>query len=348
MSTAADRSGGAFKFSDVLGPIEPALARVEERLAEQVGAFHPGVSDYVRYALGTQGKRLRPALALLGGGACGALNNYHTTFAVIVEMIHLATLVHDDIMDGATMRRHKLTVSARWGSEISVLLGDCLFAHALKLATDFPDMEVCRRIAHATNVVCEGEILQTQRRFDLELSIEDYLKFVEMKTAELFAVSCELGAFLSGAAVPVKDSLRNYGMALGIAYQIYDDCVDIFEQENEAGKSLGTDLNKGKLTLPILTLLRRASEAERDQISIDLTSHSIQGAARLATLVVKHRTLDASLEMIERYLDTALDSLKPLPPSEFTTALRNLAFFLQSRSLALAGGQKPVPASANH
>ncbi|MCX6908643.1 MAG: hypothetical protein NTY01_11440, partial [Verrucomicrobia bacterium] len=117
--------------------------------------------------------------------------------------------------------------------------------------------------------------------------------------------------------------------------------------ENEAGKSLGTDLNKGKLTLPILTLLRRASETERDQISIDLTSYSIQGAARLATLVVKHRTLDASLEMIERYLDTAMDSLKVLPASEFKTALRNLAFFLQSRSLALAGGQKPVSALAS-
>ncbi len=347
MSTAAERVRGGFKFSKVIGPIEPALGKVEQRLAQQVGAFEPGVSDYVRYALGTQGKRLRPALALLSGGACGTLNDYHITLAVIAEMIHLATLVHDDIMDGATMRRHKLTVSARWGNEISVLLGDCLFAHALKLATEFPDMEVCRQIAHATNVVCEGEILQTQRRFDLELSIEDYLKFVEMKTAELFAVSCELGAFLSGAAAPVRQSLRAYGMALGIAYQIYDDCVDIFEQENEAGKSLGTDLNKGKLTLPILMLLRRASEAERDQISIDLTSYSMQGAARLATLVVKHRTLDASLEMIERYLDTALDSLKALPASEFKTALRNLAFFLQSRSLALAGGQKPAPVPAS-
>ncbi|MFZ2644536.1 MAG: polyprenyl synthetase family protein [Verrucomicrobiia bacterium] len=346
MSTAADRVRGGTKFSEVLGPIEAALSQVEERLGRQVGSFEPGVSDYVRYALGTQGKRLRPALALLGGGACGPLNDYHITLAVIVEMIHLATLVHDDIMDGATMRRHKLTVSARWGNEISVLLGDCLFAHALKLATDFPDMEVCRRIAHATNVVCEGEILQTQRRFDLELSIEDYLKFVEMKTAELFAVSCELGAFLAGAPAPVKQSLRNYGMALGIAYQIYDDCVDIFEQENEAGKSLGTDLNKGKLTLPILTLLRRASETERDQISIDLTSYSAPGAARLAALVVKHRTLDASLEMIEHYLDTALDSLKPLPASGFTTALRNLAFFLQSRSLALSGGSKPASTHA--
>jgi octaprenyl-diphosphate synthase len=122
--------------------------------------------------------------------------------------------------------------------------------------------------------------------------------------------------------------------------------VDIFEQEHEAGKSLGTDLNKGKLTLPILTLLRRATEAERDQIALDLTSHSMQGAARLATLVVKHRTLDASLEMIERYLDTAMDSLKALPASDFKTALRNLAFFLQSRSLTLGGAQKPAPATS--
>ncbi|MCX6909128.1 MAG: polyprenyl synthetase family protein, partial [Verrucomicrobia bacterium] len=263
MSTAAERVRGGFKFSKVIGPIEPMLAKVEQRLAQQVGAFEPGVSDYVRYALGTQGKRLRPALALLSGGACGTLNDYHITMAVIAEMIHLATLVHDDIMDGATMRRHKLTVSARWGNEISVLLGDCLFAHALKLATEFPDMEVCRRIAHATNVVCEGEILQTQRRFDLELSIEDYLKFVEMKTAELFAVSCELGAFLAGASAPAKQSLRAYGMALGIAYQIYDDLADYFGQEKSIGKTLGTDLLSGKVTLPLLVLLDRLAPDDR-------------------------------------------------------------------------------------
>jgi octaprenyl-diphosphate synthase len=340
MSVELNKSPESAKFVELLSPIEPALALVEERLGQQFGAFDPGVAEYVRYAVSGQGKRLRPTLALLGGGACGGLGDDHIKLAVIVELIHIATLVHDDIMDGATLRRHRPTVSARWGNEVSVLLGDCLFAHALKLAASYPTNDVSRRIAHATNVVCEGEILQTLRRFDLNLSIEDYLKMVAMKTAELFAVSCELGAFLSGAPDAICAALRDYGKALGTAYQIYDDCVDIFEQETQAGKSLGTDLHKGKLTLPILTLLRRASPEERDQIALDLANQPVQGQARLVALVVKHQTLDSSIDTIEDYLLNALATLAPLPDSPHLRSLRGLAQYLLHRSRALAGHEQ--------
>jgi len=340
------KGAGSVKLSEILGLIDPSLAQVEERLVEQVSAFEPDVADYVRYALGSQGKRLRPALALLSGAACGPLTEDHVKLAIIVEVIHLATLVHDDIMDGASLRRHRMTVSARWGNEISVLLGDCLFAHALELAAQYPTNEPCRAIASATNVVCEGEILQTQRRFDLNLSIGDYIKFVEMKTAELFAVSCDLGAFFSNAPARMRQTLRAFGRAFGTAYQIYDDCVDIFEQESEAGKSLGTDLSKGKLTLPILTLLLRASPAERDQIALDLTSYTTPGHARLNALVRKHRTLDASLQTIERYLSEAIESLRELPDSPYRQAMHTLALFLHQRSQALAQSDEQMSAAA--
>jgi len=332
-------------LGDLLQPISAALARVEEQIAQQLAAFDPAVAEYVRYAVSGQGKRLRPALALLSAGACGRVTDDHLKLAVIVELIHLATLVHDDIMDGATMRRHKLTLSARWGNEISVLLGDCLFAHALKLAASYPTNDVSRRVADAANAVCQGEILQTQRRFDLDLSIEQYLRIVDMKTAELFAVSCDLGAVLSGAGPETAAALRGYGRALGIAYQIYDDCADIFQKETEAGKSLGTDLTKGKLTLPILILLQRATATERDQIALDLSSHSMQGEARLASLVIKHRTLDASLDTIAEYLLDAANLLKPLPDSPHLRALRALAEFLLLRSRALSPSPAPAPAA---
>ena len=335
------RNPARANLSDLLRPVSAPLAQVEEQIAQQFAAFDPAVAEYVRYAVSSRGKRLRPALALLSGGACGRASDDHLKLAVIVEMIHLATLVHDDIMDGATMRRHKLTLSARWGNELSVLLGDCLFAHALKLAASYPTNDVSRRVAAAANTVCQGEILQTQRRFDLDLSIERYLRIVEMKTAELFAVSCDLGAFLSGADENIVAALRGYGRALGIAYQIYDDCADIFEKETEAGKSLGTDLTKGKLTLPILILLQRATATERDQIALDLSSHSMQGEARLASLVVKHRTLDASLDTIAEYLLDAANALKPLPDSPHVRALRALAEFLLLRSRALSPDHAP-------
>src|SRR5262249_32001840 len=160
------------------------------------------------------------ALVALSAAATGKLTDQHVTVAVIVEMVHLATLVHDDVMDEAETRRRRPTLAATWGNEISVLLGDCLFAHSLRLAASFPTPDICRAVASATNTVCTGEILQTHRRLNFQFTREEYFKVLSMKTAELFALSCELGARLSGASDAVQAALRDYGMALGTAYQI--------------------------------------------------------------------------------------------------------------------------------
>src|ERR1051325_2850690 len=252
-----------FCLAEIVSPLLGHLSEVERRLLLQADGFDPGVRNYIEYALDGQGKRLRPSLALLSTAACGgALDEGPLSLGVIVELIHVATLVHDDINDGALIRRSKPTANAKWGNEISVLLGDCLFARALQLAASYPTTEVCRRVSLATNIVCSGEILQTQNRFNFNLRIDEYLKFIEMKTAELFAASCELGAHLAGANDAVKQALREYGMNLGIAYQIYDDSADLLGHEPKAGKSLGTDLAKGKLPLPILRVIEPAPAAE--------------------------------------------------------------------------------------
>jgi octaprenyl-diphosphate synthase len=166
-------------------------------------------------------------------------------------------------MDGAEIRRGQPTANAKWGNAISVLLGDCLFAHALKLSTSFPDGEISRRIASAAADVCSGEIIQTQRKFDLKLSIPDYYRIIEMKTAALFAAATELAAFLNESSPEVISGMKTFGLRLGTAYQIYDDCLDIAGSEETVGKTLGTDLRKGKLTLPILYLLQGSSEQKR-------------------------------------------------------------------------------------
>lgn len=250
-----------------LEPINSQLYSVEERIRQQAKAFDPAVEGYVAYAIESNGKRLRPALALLAGGATGGIGPSHLDLAVVVELIHAATLVHDDILDGAEMRRGQPTTNAKWGNALSVLLGDCLFAHALKISTGFPDAEISRRIAHAAAEVCSGEIIQTQRRFDLKLSVPDYFKIIEMKTAALFGVATELGAFINGAEPGVITALKTFGIRLGSAYQIFDDCVDLAGDEAEVGKSLGSDLRKGKLTLPILHLLQQSRPDERQRIS---------------------------------------------------------------------------------
>src|SRR6476620_8603832 len=225
-------------WKDIAKPVEPFLEAVAHRLAKQIREFDPAIVPYAEYALTGQGKQLRPALVALSANAMGKLEDAHITVAVIIEMVHLATLVHDDVMDEAEIRRGRLTLGANWGNEIAVLFGDCLFAHALKLAASFPTPEICRAVAAATNTVCSGEILQTQRRKNFELSRAEYFKVLQMKTGELFALSCDLGAYLSGAGAVQRSALRQYGLAIGTAYQIYDDCLDLFGSEVSAGKSL--------------------------------------------------------------------------------------------------------------
>ncbi len=247
-------------------PVEPFLEAVGGRLAAQTREFDPGLTAYAEYALTGQGKQLRPALVGLSALATGRITDAHVTVAVIIEMVHLATLVHDDVMDEAEVRRGRLSLAATWGIEIAVLFGDCLFAHALKLAASFPTPEICRAVALATQTVCSGEIRQNQQRGNLQLSRQDYFQVLEMKTAELFALSCDLGAFLNGATAGRRGALRKFGLALGTAYQIYDECLDVFGSETAAGKSLGTDLAKGKLTLPVLIFLERAAPEERSRL----------------------------------------------------------------------------------
>lgn len=251
----------------VTAVVQAQLDEVSARIGRQAAAFDPAVENYVTYAIDSSGKRLRPLVTLLAGGVTGAISDLHLDLAVIVELIHLATLVHDDIMDEAERRRGQPTVNARWGNALSVLLGDSLFAHALDLATRFDDPDISRAIARATRDVCAGEIIQTQRRFDLHLAIEEYLRIIELKTGTLFAVAAELGAKLNNAEETKITTLRNFGRRLGAAYQIYDDCIDLAGRESVTGKTLGTDLRKGKMTLPMLQLLRHASAIEKERCS---------------------------------------------------------------------------------
>src|ERR1700677_4424470 len=194
-------------------PLEPFLQSVTQQLTHQAQDFDPKVVPYAQYALNGNGKHLRPTLVALAANSIGRVSEAHITAAVIIEMVHLATLVHDDVMDEAEVRRGRLTLGANWGNEIAVLFGDCLFAQALKLAASFPTPEICRAVAMASNTVCSGEILQTQQRRNFELSQKEYFKVLEMKTAELFALSCDLGACLSGAAPAHRAALREFGVA---------------------------------------------------------------------------------------------------------------------------------------
>lgn len=323
-------------FKAALELINPHLYSVEERIREQSREFDPAVEGYIAYACGSSGKRLRPAMALLAGGATGKIISGHVDLAVIIELIHLATLVHDDIMDGAELRRDQPTANAKWGNALSVLLGDCLFAHALRLATTFSNTEVCRRIADAAAEVCSGEIIQTQRRFDLKLTIADYQKMIEMKTAALFSVACELGAFISEANPEVISSFKRFGRKFGTAYQIYDDCLDLVGNEEQAGKTLGTDFQKGKFTLPVLIALHSRDNALRSEVSALLLRPEESDFSDLASLLINGGGLSAALETGQRLLDEALESIASVPVNRYGAGLQAIAAYVGSLLRGLA------------
>lgn len=312
-------------FKQTFELINAQLYAVEERIRAQAKAFDPAVEGYVAYAIESNGKRFRPALALLAGGATGGITQSHLELAVIVELIHAATLVHDDILDGADKRRGQPTANAKWGNAISVLLGDCLFAHALKLSTNFSDGEVARRLARSATEVCSGEIIQTQRRFDLKLSLADYYKIIEMKTAALFASATELGALLNEAAPEVIGALKVYGLRLGTAYQIYDDCVDLVGDESSAGKTLGSDLRKGKLTLPILHLLQISDEAERQRLSEIILSGEDADVNRLVERAIETGAVRFAVTTARRMLREAQEQLEVVAATRYRDSLAGLA-----------------------
>ena len=325
----------ALSWKQVVVTAEPFLQAVADRLASQIQSFDPEIAGYAEYALTKQGKQLRPSLLALSAGATGRINDSHILAAVVVEMVHLATLVHDDVMDEAKIRRGRPTMAARWGNQISVLLGDCLFAHALRLAASFPTTEICRAVSAATNTVCSGEILQTQSRKNFELTRAEYFKMLQMKTGELFALSCDLGACLSGADAPDRARLRQFGLAIGTAYQIFDDCLDLFGSEAEAGKSLGTDLVTGKVTLPVLLLLESASAGERVRILGLLQNWNITAFQELMDALVLHDAMSASRKIVHHHLRMARQSLAGLPETPSRSGLLTLTDFLGQQTDSL-------------
>src|SRR5580658_2263743 len=322
-------------WKEIADAVEPFLQGVARQLVAQTENFEPQIAAYAQYALTAQGKQLRPMLVSLSGEAVGDLREGHQRVAVIIEMIHLATLVHDDVIDEAQLRRGRLTLAAHSGNETSVLLGDCLFAHALKLAASFPTPEVCRAAAGAANTVCAGEILQSRSRGDFDVERAHYFKILAMKTGELFALSCDLCGYVGETSDARRNAVRKYGMALGTAYQLYDDCLDVLGSEVTAGKTLGADLAKGKMTLPVIMVRDRADAQDQKRLRHGLANWQPACLAGVVELMVKYDAFAESRSVIQQYLVTAREALRTLPAGEGRSSLAGLTEFLAEQTEAL-------------
>ena len=317
-------------------PIATELAEVEGRLKAELRSDYPFVDELVRYGCLLGGKRLRPALLLLTAKATGGqVMREHITLATVVEMIHTATLVHDDVLDEAQIRRHLATVNARWDNEASVLLGDFLFTHAFYLASTLDSVMGCRLIGRATNIVCEGELRQKGSRGNFQLSEAEYLEIIEAKTAELTAVSCKLGALYSGAGEDVVETMDGFGRDLGIAFQIADDLLDVLGSERTTGKSLGTDLEKQKPTLPVIRALALANMADRSAI-LELVSGDSPSNDRtelLAPYLERYEAVDYARGRAHAFARRARQRLEVLEPSAAVNVLAGMTEFVVSRSM---------------
>ena len=308
------------------------LQEVERIFQAELQSWHPYVTDILTHITRFRGKRLRPILLLLSAQATGDLKAEHHVLAAVVEMIHMATLVHDDVLDDADIRRHVATVNTRWTNETSILFGDYLFTHAFHLASSLESTQACRLIGRATNLVCEGELAQIHERGNLELDEERYLRIIEGKTAELCSVSCRLGALYSQGDPELCEILAEYGRCLGIAFQMADDLLDILGSESEAGKSLGSDLLKQKLTLPLIRLLDQVDGAKAARIRELLARPDESTPAELRLLLGETDAVQYAHGRALEYAGKARDLLQQLPDSPSRQSLMEFAEFAVERS----------------
>lgn len=319
------------KLAAVYAPIVDQLAESERIFEAELGSRFPFVQQLVDHCADYRGKRLRPALVLLSARAAGSINESHPVLAAVVEMIHTATLVHDDILDEALVRRHAATVNAEWGNEPAVLLGDYLFTHAFHLAASLDSTLACRWIGHATNLVCEGEMQQVHHRGNLDLDEDAYFSIIQGKTAELTAVSCRLGAHYAGASSTVVQAMETYGRDLGIAFQIADDVLDLWGEERNTGKSLGTDLKKQKLTLPLIHVLATAPPATAASVR-RLLEEPEPDRKRLRHYLDSSDALEYSWNRAKQHAEHAHAALDALPESNAKSVLRSLTQYVVRRS----------------
>lgn len=292
--------------------IESDLEEVERLIRDALSDEHTFVNEVVHYGFQLGGKRLRPALLLLSGRVFGNLTPDHYRTAAVLEIIHTATLIHDDILDGAKFRRHLETMNLRWNSGVSVLAGDLLFARALKLATVSDDLFGYRSVTEAMRRTCEAELRQVGTKGRFDLSREEYGDIISGKTAALLACSCQLGAHFSGADEDTKTLFTRFGEHLGQAFQIVDDILDLIGEEQIVGKTLGTDLLEGKATLPLIHHLESVSEKDRAALCsiLNREEKSRTELLEIVALLRKSGAVDAARAIAVEKVETAVRELR--------------------------------------
>lgn len=307
------------------------MGEVDKVIAHRLSSGVPLVGEVSRYIISAGGKRLRPALLLLVCGALSYKDVRRFGLAAVVEFIHTATLLHDDVVDESTLRRGRPTANENFGNPASVLVGDFLYSRAFQMMVDMGDMRIMQILADATNVIAEGEVLQLMNMHDASLDEAAYLRVIRSKTAKLFEASARLGALLAGADAQTEQSCADYGQALGTAFQVIDDLLDYDGNAEEMGKNLGDDLREGKATLPLIAAMQRGNAAERDTIRNAIESGSQVELTQIVEIVRHTGALDVTREAAAAEARRAMAAASHLPRNSYTEGLLQLAAQLLER-----------------
>jgi octaprenyl-diphosphate synthase len=307
------------------------MREVDAVISERLSSDVPLVAEVSRYIISAGGKRLRPALLLLTCGALGFSGESRFSLAAVVEFIHTATLLHDDVVDESTLRRGRATANETFGNPASVLVGDFLYSRAFQMMVDQGDMRVMQILSEATNVIAEGEVLQLMNMHDASLDEDGYLRVIRSKTAKLFEASARLGAVLSKTAPELEQACADYGQALGTAFQVIDDVLDYTGDTSEMGKNLGDDLREGKATLPLIVAMQRGTEGQSAAVRHAIENGSVDSLAEIIAIVRETGALDATRDAAAAEAQRAITAASKLPANPHSSGLLQLAAQLLER-----------------
>ncbi len=333
VSEAVQKSHTPLDLAQIFEPIRNDLEQVEREFLRHIESRVQLIPQMGRYIQSSGGKRIRPAVLLMAARLAGHRGSRAVLYASVVEFIHTATLVHDDIIDDSELRRGKLAVHSRWGNDITVLLGDYLYIKSMGLALTQDSLEIVRLLCEVTLRMIEGELYQLTKTGDIDITLDEHFDIIRRKTAHLFGGCAQIGGMLGNLTTDQHQALWDYGFNLGIAFQIVDDLLDYTADESLLGKPIGSDLREGKVTLPIVYLLERGGAAPRTLIERIVTDHTVtrEQWTELKHMLAEHQATAAALRQAQHYGSLAQQHLALLPPSPERDALMALAEYILSR-----------------
>lgn len=319
------------RTASVLALVAPDMAEVDRVIAARLDSGVPLVGEVSRYIIAAGGKRLRPVLLLLACGALGYTGAQRHNLAAVVEFIHTATLLHDDVVDESTLRRGRPTANENFGNPASVLVGDFLYSRAFQMMVEADSMRIMQILADATNVISEGEVLQLMNMHDASLDEAGYLRVIRSKTAKLFEASARLGAVLGQQDHAIEEACATYGQALGTAFQVIDDVLDYDGNAAEMGKNLGDDLREGKATLPLILAMQRGNAQQSATVRSAIEAGSVDQLAEIISIVRSTGALEATRVAAAAEAQRAIDAALCLPANAYRDAMVTLAAQLLTR-----------------